>query len=78
MRFSISGQRTEIQNRPRIHPHEADFTVIRVTEEPGLVAYDASYLWLAPELQAELITLDEALNAAATYEGQKSGHAGAA
>jgi predicted nucleic acid-binding protein len=39
--------------------------VVSVAEETGLTAYDASYLWLAGELRAELVTLDAALNAAA-------------
>jgi predicted nucleic acid-binding protein len=33
--------------------------------ETGLTAYDASYLWLARRLGAELVTLDKALDAAA-------------
>jgi predicted nucleic acid-binding protein len=39
--------------------------VLRVAEETGLTAYDASYLWLARELHAELVTLDAALGLAA-------------
>jgi predicted nucleic acid-binding protein len=31
----------------------------------GLTAYDASYLWLARQLSAELVTLDKALERAA-------------
>lgn len=31
----------------------------------GLTAYDASYLWLARKLDAELVTLDKALSKAA-------------
>ncbi len=34
--------------------------------ESGLTAYDASYLWLARKLEAELVTLDKALRKAAT------------
>jgi len=34
--------------------------------ETGLTAYDASYLWLARTLGAELVTLDKALRKAAT------------
>jgi predicted nucleic acid-binding protein len=32
--------------------------------ETGLTAYDASYLWIARELGAELVTLDKALGKA--------------
>lgn len=39
--------------------------VLEVAETTGLTAYDASYLWLAIYLDAELITLDGALAAAA-------------
>ena len=35
--------------------------VIRLATETGLTAYDASYLWLARTLGAELVTLDRAL-----------------
>jgi predicted nucleic acid-binding protein len=35
--------------------------VIRLASETGLTAYDASYLWLARTLGAELVTLDQAL-----------------
>ncbi len=33
--------------------------------ETGLTAYDASYLWLARQLGAELVTLDQQLARAA-------------
>jgi len=39
--------------------------VLAVATEAGLTAYDASYLWLAEELGAELVTLDRALETAA-------------
>lgn len=39
--------------------------VVSVSEETGLTAYDASYLWLARQLNAELVTLDKRLLAAA-------------
>jgi predicted nucleic acid-binding protein len=35
-------------------------------EKLGLTSYDASYLWLARELDVELVTLDRALARAAT------------
>ena len=39
--------------------------VARLAEATKLTAYDASYLWLARKLDAELVTLDRALNLAA-------------
>jgi len=38
--------------------------VLALAEETGLTAYDASYLWLARALDADLVTLDRALAAA--------------
>ncbi len=38
---------------------------ITLAERMGLTVYDASYLWLAQKLQAELITLDKQLADAA-------------
>jgi predicted nucleic acid-binding protein len=38
-------------------------TVVGLAEDTGLTAYDASYLWLARELGAELVTLDKKLDA---------------
>ncbi|MGB3582021.1 MAG: type II toxin-antitoxin system VapC family toxin [Roseiarcus sp.] len=38
--------------------------VTDLAEATGLTAYDASYLWLARELKAELVTLDRKLAAA--------------
>ncbi|MBV9740236.1 MAG: type II toxin-antitoxin system VapC family toxin [Hyphomicrobiales bacterium] len=35
-----------------------------LAESAGLTAYDASYLWLARALGAELVTLDRKLTAA--------------
>lgn len=35
--------------------------VLRLADATGLTAYDASYLWLARKLNAELITLDRRL-----------------
>lgn len=42
--------------------HEA---MLLLAKRTGLTAYDASYLWLAQQLDAELITLDRQLEAAA-------------
>jgi Predicted nucleic acid-binding protein, contains PIN domain len=39
--------------------------VVKLAEQAGLTAYDASYLWLARRLQAELVTLDGQLARAA-------------
>ena len=39
--------------------------VFALAAATGLSAYDASYLWLARELNADLLTLDNALAAAA-------------
>lgn len=47
--------------------HEVDLAqAIRLGEQTGLAVYDAAYLWLARELGAELVTLDETLQAAAS------------
>lgn len=40
--------------------------VVALAEQTRLTAYDASYLWLARRLGAELVTLDAALARAAT------------
>ena len=39
---------------------------LALAEETGLTGYDASYLWLARRLNAELVTLDASLARAAT------------
>lgn len=39
--------------------------VVALAERTGLTAYDASYLWLAAALGADLVTLDRRLEAAA-------------
>ncbi len=39
--------------------------VVTLADKSGLTAYDASYLWLARQLNAELVTLDRRLDAAA-------------
>lgn len=43
--------------------------VLELALETGLTAYDASYLWLARHLSAELVTLDTELAAAASRFG---------
>lgn len=40
--------------------------VVELALETGLTAYDASYLWLARRLGADLVTLDKVLDRAAT------------
>ena len=39
--------------------------VVNLADETGLTTYDASYLWLARHLKAELITLDGKMQRAA-------------
>ena len=48
----------------RLMPVDTD-AVFALAAATGLSAYDASYLWLARELNADLLTLDNALAAAA-------------
>jgi predicted nucleic acid-binding protein len=38
--------------------------LVPLARETALTAYDASYLWLARELRADLLTLDHALDSA--------------
>jgi predicted nucleic acid-binding protein len=40
--------------------------VVYLADKMGLTAYDASYLWLARRLDAELVTLDRKLAAVAS------------
>ena len=56
-------------NRLEIEEMAVTFAqVIELAEETELTCYDASYLWLAVQLEAELVTLDERLGEAAeTY-----------
>lgn len=42
--------------------------VLSLADETRLTVYDASYLWLARELDGELVTLDKRLQAAAHAE----------
>ena len=51
----------------RIETVEVDQTeTIALAQQTGLTAYDASYLWLAHETRAGLVTLDKQLAAAAS------------
>lgn len=43
--------------------------VVELAAGEGLTSYDASYLWLARELDLDLVTLDRALARAAGAEG---------
>jgi predicted nucleic acid-binding protein len=42
--------------------------VLRLANESGITVYDAAYLWLARELDAELVTLDRKLAEAAKVQ----------
>lgn len=44
--------------------------VIDLALKTRLTAYDASYLWLANKLRAELVTLDKELGRAATHSNE--------
>jgi len=55
-----------IYRRMAIETVEIDHgDAIRLAEQSGLTAYDASYLWLAQQHGGELVTLDKRLNRAA-------------
>ncbi len=50
-----------------IHWMDVNVTdVVLIAQATGLTAYDASYLWLAASLGADLVTLDTRLAAAST------------
>jgi predicted nucleic acid-binding protein len=52
---------------------EVDYTgTLLLAERTGLTGYDASYLWLAQHLSAELVTLDGELIRAATALGLRT------
>ena len=52
--------------RLRIEPAACDLAaVLLLASESGIAVYDAAYLWLARELDAELVTLDRKLDVAA-------------
>ncbi|MBW1717569.1 MAG: type II toxin-antitoxin system VapC family toxin [Deltaproteobacteria bacterium] len=51
--------------RLAMEPVEVQYSeVVLLAERHGLTAYDASYLWLAKQLGAELVTLDKELQRA--------------
>jgi predicted nucleic acid-binding protein len=55
-----------LANRLRVDTVAVDYAaIVDLAEATGLTAYDASYLWLARRLDAELVTLDRKLAAAA-------------
>ena len=45
------------------------YEAIQLAQSAGLSAYDASYLWLAQRLKAELVTLDNKMKEAAARIG---------
>lgn len=54
-----------MQSRMPIETVEIDHAAaLRLADRSGLTTYDASYLWLAQKLEAELVTLDKRLEAA--------------
>jgi predicted nucleic acid-binding protein len=56
----------ELRSELAIEVAEIDFIeVLHLAKETGLTGYDASYLWLARRQNAELVTLDRALDRAA-------------
>jgi predicted nucleic acid-binding protein len=54
----LLGHRLRVQTIDVDHP-----AILDLAEASGLTAYDASYLWLAMKLNAELVTLDQKLAA---------------
>jgi len=53
---------TALSDRTGIIWHDVDIAdVVLIAQTLGITAYDASYLWLAGSLGADLITLDEPL-----------------
>jgi predicted nucleic acid-binding protein len=54
-----------LAHRVRVETVSVDHAaIVDLAEATGLTAYDASYLWLARTLNAELVTLDRKLAAA--------------
>ena len=76
--IALSKARAEPDRTPQILSRLAEFfetreirwhhvdpvDVVLVARATGLTAYDASYLWLAGWLEADLVTLDKRLSAA--------------
>ena len=61
--------RTVLDRRRGIHWHDVSPTdVALLASVTGLSAYDATYMWLAGSLGADLITFDKKLAAAAGFE----------
>ena len=59
-----------LRSRLKVHTSGVDHVAIAVLAlETGLTAYDASYLWLAMQTGAELVTLDRALSRQAASRG---------
>jgi predicted nucleic acid-binding protein len=59
-----------LAQRLRIETFAVDHAdVLELAEATGLTAYDASYLWVARRLGAELVTLDRELAAAIPQPG---------
>jgi predicted nucleic acid-binding protein len=57
----------DLANRLRVETIAVDqAAIVDLAEATGLTAYDASYLWLARALGAELVTLDRKLAGAST------------
>jgi predicted nucleic acid-binding protein len=53
-----------LRQRMKVNTVAVDHAAVPdLAEATGLTAYDASYLWLARELKAELVTLDRKLAA---------------
>lgn len=56
-----------LRERLRVEEVSVDYSgVVELAAVTGLTAYDASYLWLAHQLGAELVTLDRQLAKAAS------------
>lgn len=54
------------RHRLQVETMDVDhFAIVMLAERAGLTTFDASYLWLAQSIGAELVTLDRRLDAAA-------------